>query len=213
MREVPLVLVIILRTIFIYFTILIFVRIMGKREIGQLEPFDFVVAIMIAELAVFSIEDKNTPLLVGLSPVIVLVLLEIVIAFISLKSNYIRGLISGRPMILIEKGEIKYKNLAKSRFNINDLLLQLRLNDVFSVDEAVLAILETSGELTVVKKGKGSYAFPIIMDGKISQNLKIAGVDKIWVENYFKEKNVDKKKIALATVDENKLVKIYYKEN
>ncbi|MFW6270049.1 MAG: DUF421 domain-containing protein [Bacillota bacterium] len=206
-------LVIILRTIFIYFTILIFVRIMGKREIGQLEPFDFVVAIMIAELAVFSIEDKNTPLLVGLSPVIVLVLLEIVIAFISLKSNYIRGLISGRPMILIEKGEIKYKNLAKSRFNINDLLLQLRLNDVFSVDEAVLAILETSGELTVVKKGKGNYAFPIIMDGKISQNLKIAGVDKIWVENYFKEKNIDKKKIALATVDENKFVKIYYKEN
>ncbi|MEJ6951139.1 DUF421 domain-containing protein [Natronospora cellulosivora (SeqCode)] len=204
-------LIIVMRTVLIYFIVLIFVRIMGKREMGELNPFDFVVAIMIAELAVLAIENHGKPMIDGLAPMIVLVILEIIIAYLVLKSNYIRGLITGKPIILIEKGEIKYKNLAKTRFNMSDLLLQLRSSDVFSIDEVELAILEISGELSVVEKGKKNYDFPIIMDGKLSNNLDIARVSKNWVENYLKQKNLDINDIALATVSENKQVKVYYK--
>ncbi|MFW5972103.1 MAG: DUF421 domain-containing protein [Bacillota bacterium] len=199
------------KTIIIYFIILILVRIMGKREIGQLSPFDFVVAIMIAEMAVIPIENEKITLIKGMFPIILLVLLEILIAFISLKSNFLRGLITGRPQILVKNGHINYENLKKTRYNINDLLMQLRNKDIFNVKEVDLAILEPSGELSVLKVGTDPYGFPVVIDGKISNNEKITGVSRKWVENKLKEKGAVDKEIVLATVNQNKDIEIYYK--
>ncbi|MFP4660704.1 MAG: DUF421 domain-containing protein [Halanaerobiales bacterium] len=202
---------VILKTIIIYFLILILIRIMGKREIGQLSPFDFVVAIMIAEMAVLPIEDEKINLLQGVVPIVVLVVLEIIIAYISLKSNPLRGIITGRPQILVENGQINYQNLKKTRYNINDLLMQLRVKDIFNIDEVELAILETSGELSVVETNATPYGFPVVLDGKLSNNKKITRVSNSWVEQELLKRSVNIKDIVLATVDKNKRMKVYFK--
>ena len=203
----------IFKTVVVYFLILVLIRVMGKREIGQLSPFDFVVAIMIAEMAVFPIEEENINLVQGMTPIVLLVLLEIIISYISLKSNYLRGVITGRPQILIENGEINYKNLKKTRYNINDLLMQLRLKDVFNIDEVELALLEPSGELSVVRKDIPPYGFPVVIDGKISNNQVNNRVSKQWVEKELEKRGVNIDKIILATLDKNKEMKIYCKKD
>ncbi len=204
---------VIFKTIVIYFLILVLVRIMGKREIGQLSPFDFVIAIMIAEMAVMPIEKDEMNLLQGVTPIILLVILELIIAYISLKSNFLRGIITGRPQILIKNGEIVYNSLKKTRYNINDLLMQLRFKDVFNIDEVELALLEPSGELSVVKKNDSNYGFPVVIDGRVSNNQKITGVSKEWVEKEFEKRGINFNEIVLATVDKNKEIKIYFKTN
>lgn len=203
---------IIFKTIVIYFLILVLVRLMGKREIGQLSPFDFVVAIMIAEMAVIPIESDSVNLIQGLIPIILLVVLEIIIAYISLKSNFFRGLISGRPVILIENGKINYENLKKTRYNINDLLMQLRFKGAFNIDEVQLALLEPSGELSVATETSSPYGFPVIIDGKISNNQKNTGVTSQWVKEQLDRKGVNINNVALVTVDKNKSLKMYFKE-
>lgn len=204
--------IVIYKTIIIYFIILILVRVMGKREIGQLSPFDFVVAIMIAEMAVFPIEEREISIIEGIIPIILLVMLEIFIAYISLKSNFLRGIITGRPQILIENGKINYENLQRTRYNINDLLMQLRIKNIFNVDEVELAILEMSGELSVVENGSRPYGFPIVIDGKILHNENISKVDKEWIEKEIACREIDFKDILLATVDRDKTIKIYPKD-
>lgn len=198
------------KTIIIYFLILLFIRIMGKREIGKLSPFDLVVAIMIAEIAVFSIED-SIPLLEGIIPVVVLVILEIIMASVSLKSNFLRGLINGRPEVLIKKGKIKYRKLKQTKYSVNDLLLQLRKKDIFNIDQVELGILETSGDFSVLKRGITSYGFPVIIDGEITTREKITGVSKNWVEEEIKKRDIKINDIILATVNENKNLKFYFK--
>ncbi len=204
---------IIFKTVVIYFLILVLVRIMGKREIGQLSPFDFVIAIMIAEMAVMPIEKDEINLIQGVTPIILLVILELIIAYVSLKSNFLRGIISGRPQILIKNGEIEYNSLKKTRYNINDLLMQLRFKDVFNIDEVELALLEPSGELSVVRKSDSQYGFPVVIDGKVSNNQSITGVSREWVEKEIEKRKIDFSEIALATVDKNKEIKMYFKTN
>ncbi|MFP4015432.1 MAG: DUF421 domain-containing protein [Halanaerobiales bacterium] len=202
---------VIVKTVIIYFIILILVRIMGKREIGQLSPFDFVVAIMIAEMAVIPIEDKNLDIFHGMVPIVILVILEIIIAYISLKSNLLRGIITGRPQVLIDNGTINYENLKKTRYNINDLLMQLRIKDIFNIDEVELAILETSGELSVVKKDTTLYGFPVVIDGKLTNNSQISRVSKEWVKKEVSKQGASIEDLALVTVDKRKKIKIYFK--
>ncbi|MFS8579435.1 MAG: DUF421 domain-containing protein, partial [Novibacillus thermophilus] len=124
-----------LRTIFIYFFVLLIMRLMGKREIGKLSVFDLVVSFMIAELAAVSIEDTNVTFLRGMVPVIVLMLLQVSMSFLSLKSSKIRKVIEGTPSYLIKNGEIQEQEMAKHRYNIADLLLQLREKNVEKVTD------------------------------------------------------------------------------
>jgi uncharacterized membrane protein YcaP (DUF421 family) len=140
------------RTILTYFIVFIMLRLMGKREIGKLSVFDLVISIMIAEIAVFVIEDKDKPLLEGIIPMVTLVGIQILIAFITLKSLWFRKAIDGVPSIIIDNGKIQRDEMKRQRYNLNDLMLQLRQNHVTDVDEVAFAILETTGKLTVVKK-------------------------------------------------------------
>lgn len=141
-----------LRTILTYFVVFIMLRLMGKREIGKLSVFDLVISIMIAEIAVFVIEDTNKPLLDGIIPMVTLVAIQILIAYITLKSLWLRRAIDGVPSIIIDQGKIQRDEMKRQRYNLNDLMLQLRQNHVTNVADVAFAILETTGKLTVVKK-------------------------------------------------------------
>ncbi|KAF6566392.1 YetF domain-containing protein [Paenibacillus sp. SEL3] len=142
----------IFRTLLMYFIVYLVMRLMGKREIGKLSVFDLVISIMIAEIAVFSLEDIKRPLYEGLIPLGVLLILQIGISYFSLKSRRLRLLFDGRPSVLYSNGQLNKDEMVKQRYNLDDLLLQLREQNIESLDEVEYVILETTGKLTVIGK-------------------------------------------------------------
>jgi uncharacterized membrane protein YcaP (DUF421 family) len=187
-------LIIFFRTLLMYFAILIIFRLMGKREIGELSVLDLVVFIMIGEMAVVAIENHNEPVVNTLLPMVVLLGIQIALALFSLRSNRIRKLIDGKPSILISKGKIDEKEMRKQRYNFDDLLMQLRSKDIDNIADVEFAILETSGQLSVVKKSKNknkpaSYTEPLIVGGKIQQNnLKKSNKTEAWLRSELQKR-------------------------
>lgn len=211
--------VMLLRTLFLYFVILVIFRIMGKREIGQLSVFDFVVSVMIAELAVLSIEDPKMPLIKGLLPMFILTGTQVFISYLSLKNKRIRDLLDGRPSIIIEKGKLQEKEMARQRYNIDDLLTQLREKNITNLADVEFAILETTGKLSVKKKdSKGALTpedlgirvntvgmpLPVIIDGEVlDHNLEKLGKTRLWLKQRLKQfGTTDFQKVFFASVDE-----------
>ncbi|AIQ54338.1 DUF421 domain-containing protein [Paenibacillus sp. FSL R7-0331] len=141
-------------TVLMYFFIFLCMRIMGKREIGKLSVFDLTISIMIAEIAVFVIDDIERPISDGVIPMVTLVAIQILVAQISLKSRKLRLLIDGRPSVLISNGKLHRSEMRRQRYNMDDLLLQLRGQNIVSPADVEFAILETSGQLTVIEKNK-----------------------------------------------------------
>ncbi|MRN55826.1 DUF421 domain-containing protein [Paenibacillus monticola] len=142
-------------TVLMYFFIYLAMRIMGKREIGKLSVFDLTISIMIAEIAVFVIEDIERPIYDGVVPMATLVLIQVLVAQLSLKSRKVRLMMDGKPSVLISDGKLHRKEMRRQRYNIDDLLLQLRGQNIDSPADVEFAILETSGQLTVIEKNKG----------------------------------------------------------
>ncbi|MFD0694074.1 DUF421 domain-containing protein [Paenibacillus sp. GCM10027628] len=213
------ILTIFLRTVLIYFVVFLMLRIMGKREIGKLSLFDLVISIMIAEIAVFVLEDSRKPLMDGLVPMATLVLIQIVIAYITLKSRSIRVLFDGKPSVLIENGTINREEMKKHRYNLDDLMLQLRQNKIMNVADVEFAVLEPSGKLSVVEKEvketaaaedvpKGTIRYeglplPLIMDGKVQdENLEKIGKTRFWLKNQLQAKGTnDFKEVFYCSID------------
>ncbi|MDU5144391.1 MAG: DUF421 domain-containing protein [Paenibacillus dendritiformis] len=139
----------VLRTILMYIVVFVVLRLMGKREIGKLSVFDVVISIMIAEIAVFVIEDSKKPLWQGLVPIIVLIIIQISVAYIALKSQWIRHLFDGKPSIIIKNGQLDRPEMARQRYNLDDLMQQLREQGVDNIGDVRYAILEANGKLTV----------------------------------------------------------------
>ncbi|GIP31398.1 DUF421 domain-containing protein [Paenibacillus sp. J2TS4] len=142
------------RTVIMYALVYIVLRLMGKREIGKLSVFDLVISIMIAEIAVFVIEDEDKPFWEGLLPIAILLIIQISIAYIMLHSQKFRVFLDGKPSFLIKNGKLNRKEMKKQRYNLDDLILQLRENKITNVSDVEFAILETTGKLTVVEKQK-----------------------------------------------------------
>ncbi len=202
-------LMIIIKTIFIYLIVALVFRMMGKREVGQLGTFDLVVFILIAELVAMALEDKNDFFL-NLVPVVVLVFLQIFIAKISLKNAKFRNFVDGKPVFIIKKGVINFKNMVDQRYTLDDLLLQLREKDIRTIDDVDYAILETNGKLSVFKKDdkkdKDIYPMPIILDGKVQfENLYNINKNKKWLLDILISKNISAKDIFYAFCKKNKL--------
>ena len=206
------------RTVFVYLAVLLAVRIMGKREVGQLSAFDLVVAIMIAELAAMAMDSIEMPLYQGLIPIFTLVGMEMLLSFISLKSHTLRGLVDGVPSVVISNGEIVESEISRIRYNVSDLLGQLREKDVYNIADVHFAVLETSGELSVILKGDKrpltpsdlglpeSYdglPAPLIFDGKVhTKNLHKLNLDKDWLLRELKKKGVAEiKQVLFASLD------------
>lgn len=200
--------IVVFKTLFIYVLVAIIFRVMGKREVGQLGTFDLVVFILIAELVALALEHKDG-FLINLVPVIILVLLQIIIAKVSLKSVKFRNFVDGKPVIIIKKGIVNFKNMVEQRYTLDDLLLQLREKDVRSLDEVDYAILETNGKLSVFKKDdkdKKTYPLPIILDGKVEfDNLYAIGKTKTWLLNTLIEKNISANDVFYAFTKNSEL--------
>lgn len=193
-------LAVLLRTVFFYFFILIIFRLMGKREFKQLSVQDLVVSILIAELVAISIENTDDSMLLTVIPISILVILEIVISFITLKSNKLRHIIEGKPTLLINKGKINYKELVKQRYSLDDLLLELRSNNIKNLKDVEYAVLENNGNLSIFKYNflvpSSTFPFPIILDGIIQKDtLKYLKKSETWLHNILIKKNVDQKDV------------------
>ncbi|WP_050615890.1 DUF421 domain-containing protein [Bacillus testis] len=179
---------IVVRTLFMYVFLLIIFRLMGKREIAELSILDLVVFLMIAELAAVSIEDTEMPLYKVILPIVALLIIQLALALLSLRNKKIRELLDGKPTIIIHQGKIDEKAMKKERYNYDDLLQQLREKEVFSLDEVAFAILEPSGDLSVMKKNNkpGNYeyelALPLILDGVILEDhLRKMNLTRPWL--------------------------------
>jgi len=183
---------------------------MGKREIGQLSVLDFVVSIMIAELAVISIEDTRVPMLQTIVPIVLLSLIQIIFAYISLKSEKMRKLVDGKPSILINQGKIDEGEMRKQRYNFDDLLIQLRQNKISKVSDVEFAILEPSGKLSVIEKDKedetkSQLPLPLILDGKIQEDhLRKINQTPLWLRQELRKLGYrDVKKISYCAYHDN----------
>ena len=173
-------LVVCIRTILLYVVITSVYRFMGKREIGELSVVDLIVSIMLAELAASAIENYEKNIFLGILPIAILVIIQIILAKIVLHSNKIRSIFEGEPSVIINRGKVNFKEMLKQRYNLDDLLTQLRSKGIKSLEEVSYAILEVNGDLSVFTKDGnviGSYPLPVILDGKIQEET-LKEIDK-----------------------------------
>lgn len=186
---------ILFRAVFFYFMIIFAYKLMGKRELGELSLVDFVISTIMSQIIAISIENYKEPLLFTLLPLLLLVLLQVFLAFLSLKNKNIRTFLDGKESLIINKGEINKKEMIKQRYSLDDLLTQLRDKDVRSIDEVDYAILETGGKLSVFKKDdkeRTVFPLPLIVDGEIEyKNLGYIRKDEKWLRNILKEKGTE----------------------
>lgn len=183
-------LLLILKTAALYLFIIFVYRIMGKKEVGELSIIDLIVTILIAELAAISIENFKSSIFISIVPILVLVVIQIFLSYVSLKSEKIRNFIDGKPSVIIKKGKINFSLMTKIRYSLDDLLSQLRDKGIKSLEEVEYAVLENSGTLSVFEKGK-DYPMPLILDGQIDYDtLKEIGKSKKWLHNILDKKNL-----------------------
>ena len=184
-----------IRTIFLYFFLIIVFRIMGKREIGELSIQDFVVSILMAELAAICIEKFNDPISYTLFPIILLCILELLVGFISLRNNKIRSIVEGKPVLIINKGKICYREMIKQRKTMDDLLLELRNKEIKNIKDVEYAILENNGNLNIFQYDNliqnDYYPFPLILDGVIQYDT-LDNINKSdeWLIKYLNKRNI-----------------------
>ena len=180
------------RSIFFYVVIVIVYKIMGKREIGELSIIDFIVSLFIAELVAISIENYEETLFLSLIPIIILGLLQIITSYFSFKNKKIRDLLDGRPSVIIKRGKVNFKEMQKIRYNLDDLLCQLRGEGIKSLSEVDYAILEANGKLSIFKKEEDdNYPLALILDGVIEEDVLIEiNKSKNWLMNELMERNI-----------------------
>ncbi len=205
------------RSIILYIIVLIVMRMMGKREIGQLQPFELAISIMIADLATIPMTDTGIPIGNGIVPILGLLVMHLLISLINLKSNKLREIICGKPRILIYRGKIQEKAMIKERFTINELQERIRSQNVVNLGDVEYAILETSGQITVIEKPNKRQAIPedfgimpeyegipydLVVDGKVMfQNLKEIGKDYNWLKKEINKFKFNPEEALVVTID------------
>ncbi|MEH7223119.1 DUF421 domain-containing protein [Bacillus sp. JJ1566] len=189
-------LIIIGRTVLLYFIILMIFRLMGKREIGELSLLDLIVSMMIAEMAVIAIETTDDPILHSVVPMVLLLVIQYTLALLSLKSKKIREIIDGKPTVIINRGKIDEHAMRQQRYNFDDLMMQLREKNVKNLADVEFAILESSGDLSVLAKGKNQPSetsdytmdLPLILDGEIQEeHLNQINKSEFWLRSEVKK--------------------------
>ncbi|HZK84256.1 MAG TPA: DUF421 domain-containing protein [Desulfosporosinus sp.] len=197
-------LIIVVRTLILYALVVIALRVMGKREIAQLQPFELVVLLMIADLAVIPSENVGIPLLTGIIPILVLLAANLTLAWITLKSEKARDIICGTPSILIWHGKIDEEELRKNCYNLTDLLEELRIKNVPNIADVEYAILENNGDLSVFHRTLyEGLPLPIILDGQLNiKNLQQSSKDLNWLKRELKKRAIDRvEDVFLASLD------------
>jgi uncharacterized membrane protein YcaP (DUF421 family) len=203
---------ILFRAFFGYFLLLILIKLMGKREVGQLSLFDLVVLLVIADIMVLGIENYNESFFLFIIPIILLALIQKVLAFISLKSNKIRHLLDGTESVIINNGRINKKVMKKGFYNLDDLYLQLRQKNIRSVTEVQYAILESNGKLSVFTYDENKdkiFPLPLVLTGEIqTRNLKHIKKTEKWLMAELSELGYQQLNEIFLVVYENQKVKV-----
>lgn len=205
------------RAIVLYLIVLVVMRLMGKREIGQLQPFELVISIMIADLASIPMTEIGIPIFNGIVPILGLLVMHLILSLINLKSLKAREIICGKPSILIYRGKINEKELKKERFTINELEERLRGNNVVNLGDVEYAILETSGQVTVIQKPEKRNTIPedfnivpeyegipydLVVDGKVmNKNLKAIGKNYNWLKKQVEKFDIKPEEALVVTID------------
>ncbi|MBO4524490.1 DUF421 domain-containing protein [Ruminococcus sp.] len=209
--------VVLIRSVMLYILVIFAVRLMGKRQLGELQPSELVITILVSNIATLPIEDINIPVIVGVTPILSLVCFEVITSWITLRFPKLRKLISGSPKIVIQNGKIKRETLRELRFSVDDLLMALRNKDVFNPDEVQFAMVETTGSISVMKKQ--SVETPtrsdlgitaeeidppvlIISDGRFIENaIESMKLSRSVVEMILSSHNIRVKDVFLMTAD------------
>lgn len=205
------------RAILLYIIVLIVMRLMGKREISQLQPFELAISIMIADLASIPMTETGVPISNGIIPILGLLVMHLIISILNMKSTMARQVICGKPRILIYRGKIDEAALKKERFTINELQERLRSNNIVNIGDVEYAILETSGQVTVIQKPGKRTAIPedfgitpeyegisydLVVDGKVMyQNLEILGKNYEWLKRQVNKFNMEPEEALIVTLD------------
>ena len=212
------------RTMILYSVLIAVVRLMGKRQIGQLEPSEFVVAMLVADLAAIPMQDGAISLLNGLVPILTVLAMELILSGLSMRSIRLRKLLCGKPVILIENGKINQRNLKRTQVTLDELSGHLRQKDVLDIQTVQYAILETDGNLSVfpypselpasardakIKASKQYLPVTVISDGRLlHENLQVAKKDGAWLRRVLQERSATLEGTYLLTVDDRG--QIYY---
>lgn len=212
-------LVLVIRTLILYATVIVSLRVMGKRQLGELQPSELVVAIMISDLASVPMQAIDIPIVAGIIPVFTLIVAEVIMSYVSLKSKKMRKFLTGEPSIVIYDGRINERELGRLRFNINDLLGELRLNGCHDVSDVEVAVIETSGKLSVIPKSNArgvtvedieiknprreGLPCTLISDGSINQSeLKRCGKTYGWLCNELEQQGIQSiKQVFIASLN------------
>ena len=181
---------IIFKTLFIYFFIAFVYRIMGKKEVGQLGIIDLIVSILIAELGALTIENEKASILVSIIPITVIVCIQLILGYLSLKNAHLRHFIDGNPVVIINKGKLNFKEMVRQRYTLDDLVGQLREQGIQSIEQVEYAVLENNGKLSVFEEEK-NYPLPIILDGIVDEKvLEEIGKDEVWLYKMLKDRKI-----------------------
>lgn len=177
------------KTLFFYVIMTILYRIMGKREIGELKVVDLVVSLFIANIIAIGIEKYDESILLTLLPVVLLAVLQVVVSKITFKYGKFRKCIDGKPSVIINRGKVDFKEMLKQRYNLDDLLMELRTNGIKSIEDVDYAVLEVNGTLSVFEKEKDkAYPLPLILDGRVDEDVLIQiGKDREWLDKVLKD--------------------------
>ena len=205
---------IIFRTVLFYFLVVIAYKIMGKREVGELGVFDFIISMLISQLIAICIENYKDPIWFLIVPTLILVLFQIVFSFLSLKSNKFRDILDGKESVIISNGKLNFSEMKKQKYNLNDLLLQLRDKGIRTIEEVDYAILETIGKFSVFQKlddNNNVFTLPLVLDGVIEENnLKFINKTRKWLNNELSKKKINLDNIFYAFYKDDE---IYVIEN
>ncbi len=211
-------LVILVRTVLLYLLVVVAMRMMGKRQVGELQPSELVTAIMISDVASIPMQNTGVPLMSGVVPILTLLAAELTVSFVSLKSRKVRRLFSGKPSVIIRHGRIDEKEMKKQRFSIDDLMEELRINGYSDISQVESAMLETNGQISVIPK---TFSRPVtvadleldvdeelvphtvIFDGEIDlKELENSGKTEEWLKNQLSANGIEKaEKVFMATID------------
>lgn len=205
-----------IRTVIIYIFIILALRVTGKRQIGELQPIELVVTLLISDLAVVPMQENTIPLISGLIPIAVLVCLELILSTLMMKSNKLTALISGHPVVVIRDGVIQQKAMGQLRLGVDDLTEALRQQSIFDIRQVECAVVETSGKISIfkqVKNGKKEATVPVINDGQaVAWGLSYCGLTPQWLEETLAAQNCSIDTVLLMTADRNGQVSLIKKE-
>lgn len=204
---------VLIRTLIIYVFLSFSIKVMGKRQIGELEIGELISTLLISEVAALPIADPDIPLSSAIFPIIFIISLEILVSFIKNKSEKMKRIIDGEPAFVIYRGKLRQRVLRENRISMNEILSELRVLGVGDISEVDYAILEQNGKLSVLKKEKDRLAHTLIIDGEVNERaLSALGYDKEWLSKNLNKKNCKEGDVFLMTVDDNGNINIIKEE-